>query len=254
MKKTNTSSDSSMLVMMFKVPQMYQIGNFGLVMSHSFKTGITSAFLHGGHVLTELNYVTDERVGSHLSHIRKLIQSKVELWKHPLLLPTILLKEHLSRASYFKGFTLLQKTTEVEESLDVTKTGRLTNRDRPSPGQDGGGGGGSQFRKLENPVERRELTTKINTTLTDVISFFGVLKWDRRFCQFLIRTCHRLGELHHGGMDHITESNQKLREWLDALEGGIESNAEHAETLRAKLDIQLSVVHMWHLQYNGERS
>ena len=40
----------------------------------------------------------------------------------------------------------------------------------------------------------------------------------------------------------MTESNQKLREWLDALEGGIESNAEHAETLRARLEIQLSVV------------
>lgn len=214
---------------------MYQVGNFGLVLSHSFKTGITSAFLHGRNVLT-ITDVTGQRVESHLAHIRRLIQSKIELWRHPLLLPVILLKEHLSRASYFKGFALLQITTKVEQSLGVTKTGRLTNR---SLGRVDDDDDGFQYRKLENETERIQLTTTINTTLTDVISFSGVLKWDRRFCQVLIKTCQRLEEI---PLDYMTESNQKLREWLDALEGGIESNAEHAETLRARLEIQLSVV------------
>lgn len=226
-----------MLVIMLKVPQMYQVANFGLVLTHSFKTGMTSAFLHGWNVLTDINYVTGQEVKPHLTHIQKLIKSNIELWRHPLLLPVVLLKEHLSRASYFKGFTLLQITLKVEQSLGVTKTGRLTNR---STGRaDGDGDDGFQYRRLENEAERIQLTTTINTTLTDVISFSGVLKWDRRLCHSLIRTCHQLEELH---MDHMTESNQKLREWLDALEGGIESNAEHAETLRTKLEIQLSVV------------
>lgn len=158
---------------MVKVPQMYQIGNFGLVMSHSFKTGITSVFLHGWNVLTDIKCVTGQRTEPHLTHIRKLIRSNAILWTHPLLLPVILLKEHLSRASYFKGFTLLQITTKVEKSLGVTETGRLTNHHQPSQDKDqDDDGDGFQYRKLENETERIQLTTTINTTLTDVISFF----------------------------------------------------------------------------------
>lgn len=216
---------------MFKLPQMFQLGNFGLVLSHSFKTGITLAFLHGWSVLTEINAVTGEKMDSHFTQIRKLIRSKVSLWAHPLLLPVILLKEHLNRATLFENFDLLQETTDVEQALGVTHSGRLT---RPQAG------GVFNYKKLmENEEVRIALTTTLNTTFTDVISLTGVLKWDRRFCDFLSNKCDQIQEFRS---QETRRSGQKLKEWIDTLDCSIASNSEHAEILRAKLELQLSIV------------
>lgn len=216
---------------MLKVPQMFQLGNFGLVLSHSFETGITSAFLHGWNALTDINAVSKTKMDSHFTRISKMIRSQVLLWTHPLLLPVILLKEHLNRAHLFKEYVLLQKTTGLENSLGVTHSGRLT-KNQPVPGF-------KYKRLMEDEEARTQFTTTINTTLTDVISFIGVLKWDSRLHKFLYKTCDRLEEFCRKDTRH---SGRKLKEWLDTLDCGIASEAEHAETLKAKLELQLSVV------------
>lgn len=111
---------------MLKVPQMYQLGNYGLALSHSFETGITVAFLHGWGVLTSINHVTGKKMIPHAERIQGLIKSAVSLWTHPLLLPAILLEEHLFRANEFNSNVLARNTTSIEFRLGVTQSGRLT--------------------------------------------------------------------------------------------------------------------------------
>jgi hypothetical protein len=127
--------------------------------------------------------------------------------------------------------TYYKKTTNVEQALGVTHSGRLTRVQAV---------GDFNYRKLmENEEVRIALTTTVNTTFTDVISCIGVLKWDRRFCDFLSNKCDQIQEFCN---QETRRSGRKLKEWIDTLDCGIASTSEQAEILRAKLELQLSVV------------
>ena len=217
---------------MLKVPQMYQLGNYGLALSHSFETGITVAFLHGWGVLTRTNHVTGKKMIPHAERIQGLIKSAVSLWTHPLLLPVILLEEHLFRANEFKSYALSRNTTSIEFRLGVTQSGRLTGS-RDSFGL-------AELRELIGNEEARiETTTLLSTTMTDTINFIASMKWDHRYCKFLHSVHSQIQELQ---VPRLTCSERELKASIDTLECTTESVSDHAISIKERLDLQLSVV------------
>lgn len=217
---------------MLKLPQMIQLGNCGLILSHSFESGITSAFLHGWNVLSDSNFEVKVAVEPFITNIRKLLHSHLVLWNHPLLLPVIILKEHLTRAHLFKSIVLLEETTRLQAALGVTKSGRLRRYQS--------GRGFKDIRLIESEESRINLTTAINTTLADDVSLATVLKWDARLCVFLLKACDEVREFQTTYRSRHSE--RKIREWLNTLECGIASCLEHADSLKSQLELQLSVV------------
>lgn len=210
---------------------MYQLGNAGLVLSHSFASGTTFAFLHGWSLLDEFNKVTGERMIPHIRRIRKLLRAAVRSWTHPLLIPVILLEEHLFRANSFRELEISRSTVNVEFSLGVTHSGRI--------------GGGKSFGPRElrefmgNEKSRIYLTSLLNTTVTDAIGFTGVLKWDFRYCEFLDNVCDEIQQLRPETGKNL---NRVIKEAIAQLQCFAQGNFDHAESLKARLNLQLSVV------------
>lgn len=60
---------------MLKLPQMIQLGNCGLILSHSFDSGITTAFLYGCNVLSDSNFEVNVAVEPFITNIRKLLRT-----------------------------------------------------------------------------------------------------------------------------------------------------------------------------------
>ena len=147
-----------------------------------------------------------------------------------MLLPVILLEDHIYNADRYKAFDLSLRTTNLEKQLGATKAGRNANSSKSLDF-------GALSRNM-TAEKRFEIITDINTTVTDVVTFTGNLKWDNRYCQFLRDISKDIQD--------FTESTQgrepKLENTIEALATLVVSVLEHAEAIKARLDIQLNVV------------
>ncbi|KAK3376343.1 hypothetical protein B0T24DRAFT_525754 [Lasiosphaeria ovina] len=219
------------MTIIVKLPQMFQLGNWGLALSHSFETSTTSAFLHGWNVLSDYHPVTRERVVPGQEKIEPLLYSAIGSCGRPTLLPIVLLKEHLFRINIFMR-ELESTATAIESTFKVTKSGRLANSE----------GGPLELMKLmANEEERTKLTTLLNTTMTDTVNLTCVMKWDRRYCKFL-------KELHGVIRTFDSESSSQVGESeleiiLRHLECDLESAFEYVESIAARLTLQLTVLY-----------
>ena len=163
---------------------MYQVANYGLCLTHSFKTHVTFGFMFGWNMFSDKHwkgYMSIAERPSYLElhgpRISKLIQSAICDWRHPLLLPVILLEDYVYHADVYKGFDLSPRTTKMERSLGVTVAGRNVNSSKTSDF-------GALSIKMA-PEKRLGIITEINTIATDAATFAGNLEWSKRYCQFL---------------------------------------------------------------------
>lgn len=209
---------------------MYQIANYGLCLTHSFKTHVTLGFMFGWNMFDEGNWKRNmsnmERPGylePHGPRISKLIESTSSYWRHPLLLPVILLEDHVYNADRYKGRDLSIRTMKLERQLGVTKAGRTFN----SP---------SSF-NVEK-LDRKTVITQINTAVTDAVTLAGNLRWNTRYCQFLQDISKDIRDL----IEPIQGREPKLDYTIETLASLLISILEHTEAIKARLDIQLDVV------------
>jgi hypothetical protein len=209
---------------------MYQIANYGLCLTHSFKTHVTFGFMFGWNMFYEgswerygTNMERPEHLEPHGPRMSKLIRSTSSYWRHPLLLPVILLEDHVYNADRYKGLDLSIRTTKLEWQLGVTKAGRNVN----SPGS-------FNVEKLD----RKTIITQINTTVTDAVTLAGNLRWNTRYCQFLQDISKDIRDL----IEPIQGREPKLDYTIETLASLLISILEHTEAIKARLDIQLDVV------------
>jgi hypothetical protein len=209
---------------------MYQIANYGLCLTHSFKTHVTFGFMFGWNMFYEgswerygSNMERPEHLKPHGPRISKLIKSTSSYWRHPLLLPVILLEDYVYNADRYKGLDLSIRTTGLEGQLGVTKAGRLVNSL-----------GSFDVEKLD----RKTVITQINTTVTDAVTLAGNLRWNTRYCQFLQDISKDIRDL----IEPIQGREPKLDHTIETLASLLISILEHTEAIKARLDIQLNVV------------
>lgn len=225
------------LVITIKVPQMFQVANYGLCLTHSFKTHATCGFMFGWNMIKDESWKKcmdeverPEHLGLHGPRISKLIRSATSDWRHPLLLPVVLLEDHVYNADRYKGLDLSPRTTGLERQLGVTKAGRNANASKSL-----------DFRALSQNMtaeKRFGIITDINTTATDVVTFIGNLQWDNRYCQFLQDISEEIQDF----IESTRSREPKLDNTIETLATFVASVLEHADAMKARLDIQLNVV------------
>jgi hypothetical protein len=212
---------------------MFQLGNCGLAMTHSFITGDTLAFLHGWNVFSDRRAISGEWTTSHSERLHQLLQSSLSLWRHPLILPTLLLQEHLFRADDFRRRGLSKVVTSIEKVLGVTKTGRLANAKDTVP---------EEIRELLTDDDLRlRITSRLNTALTDTINLTAILRWDQRLGQFIQRVNKEL-EGYYDDCGIPLDLAKELEAVTDHLLCEAISATEYIDATKSRLEIQLNVV------------
>jgi hypothetical protein len=212
-----------------KSPQMVEIGNLGLSLTHAFESGTTMAFIHGNNIWTD-DVDGKIHVEPHHARIEKLIRSTQSLWTHPLLLPLVLLRNNLSRAENLSS-KLSGEVTNIERALGVNHTGRRTVAEIGVTGQ--------MKKILGQEDERIEMMSSLTSAATDLSNVTRVLKWDKDCMQFLHQVKDQIDK-YHGRSAIILEI-----EWI----GLIQFMCCHAESagnftvfLHSRLETQLNVV------------
>jgi hypothetical protein len=249
-KHTDRDDDDSVktkrIQILLKVPQKYEIANYGISVSFDVHSRMTTALLFGESVT---NFVYDRQKATaqphtpdHVSPFNRLVEylknSRLS-WDHPLLLPSALLADHLSRTRAFCEIRLAAKVYQMEKKIDVTHVG-LRN--------DFGEEGLSPDFRAEDldfdpaPLFDRKrvlgLTVRLNTLYTRVLFTQGSPTWNKEASQFL-------GRIHEEMPRHMrkTKNGYALSELLEynanvarALEGVVSS-------LQSRMELQLNILY-----------
>ncbi|KAM7194451.1 hypothetical protein V8F20_007977 [Naviculisporaceae sp. PSN 640] len=229
-----------------KLPQMFQLGNHGISLSHSFQAGTTSAFVHGWNLIRSRHEVTSETITPVMDRIETLLQSSFtsnpSSLSNPLLLPAIILKDHVTQIQSFLDWKLISEVGEIEKQLRVTKSARLgVARRRDGKLNDRRKNDLEELKRLmADEQQRTDLTTDLNTTLTDTLNLLTVMKWDQRYCQFLMDVQERIRKLNKGAYAPPDDGLDAILRYLDC---NLQSNIGYVETMVARLNLQLSVLY-----------
>jgi hypothetical protein len=209
---------------------MYQLGNFGLSLTYAFDQGTTRAIIHGWNIYANIS------AGDGRTRVRPLVDKFTESIRsapscsHPLLLPVILLDEHISRGEALRHI-ISEKLQEISGILGVTTSGRLTNMRI------------ADFKRIRelmiHPERRITLTAEINTTITDAISCSEVLRWNAR-CRQCLFACFE--EIEPSLPEHSRSGHQELLDYFNFLDAQAVELLGYVESLKIKLELQLSVV------------
>jgi hypothetical protein len=212
-----------------KVPQMIELGNFGLSLTHILKSGTTMALIHGWNIWTN-TLPNGNRVEPHHMKIEKLIKSTHSLWTHPLLLPLVFLREHLSTADV-QSSKLSRKVQTIERNLGVERTGRLAMIDI---------GVTDQMKQLFGQEEQRTgLMSELTSASTDVSNVTRVLKWDKECIQFLHQVKGQIDKYH--GRSAIALDSE-LSSLIQFMYCHVESAGNFTGFLHSRLETELNVV------------
>ena len=159
-----------------KVPQKIPIANYVLSLSHNLSTGWTTAFIHGDRAMVLASDGREDKVSTISEQIRALILAAPTLWTHPMLIPTIILKNYMNRAEVF-GWTLDDEVLILENSIGVTFAGRLRRNMSTAP----------QNTKLPTRSDMRKLTMGTHTVLTEIIFFSRVIAFNRDCAAYILK-------------------------------------------------------------------
>ncbi|KAF5532054.1 hypothetical protein FPHYL_13821 [Fusarium phyllophilum] len=229
----------SSIAVTIKVPQMFQLGNFGLSLTHTLKSGTTMALVHGWNIWTN-TLPNGDRVEPHHSKIEKLIKSTHSLWTHPLLLPLVFLREHLSRAE-MQSSKLYGEVQTIESNLGIERTGRLAMIEI---------GVTDQMKQLLGQEEKRtDLMSKLTSASTDVSNVTRVLKWDKECIHFLQQVKGQIDKCH--GPSAVAQDSE-LSSLIQFMYCHVESAGNFTYFLHSKLQTQLNVLYNLIAHTNAE--
>ena len=191
---------------MIKAAQKYQVGNYGLSLSHKFSTGLTTALLYGtGAMPGGVDYIKWQACQS--AQIFDLIKSAPTLWAHPLFLPTILLHHSIRRAELLCTVDLDDKLVGVQSRLSVSRAGRLSGN---GPVEDVMG----QKPIGQTRLNLHQLIADMSTNMADIIYFTRLSEWQRDCVEFLNRT---LDEVSGFLSSSTIQATRDIRESIDYL-------------------------------------
>ena len=216
-----------------KVPQKIQIANYLLSLSHSLSTGWTTAVILGDDVMALSSDGQEDKASTISEQIQTLISATPNLWAHPLLLPTILLKNYKERAEAFT-WVLDDLVVGLENSIGVTFAGRLrrnlaTARQNP---------------KLPSRSDMRQLTMGTHTVLTDLIILSRVVAFNRDSAAYLLRTSDGISShLTPQRCASLIHASRELRDTAKYMECSSNSLQGFCANLKERVLSQIQVLY-----------
>ena len=213
---------------MVKVPQKIQIANYVLSLSYNLSTGWTTAFIHGDHVLAA-SHSEEDKSSTISEQIRALIAATSALWAHPLLLPTILLKNYKNRSEVFTRM-LDDQVVSLEHSIGVTFAGRLS--------------AVPQLPKVPSRGDMRKLTMGTHTVLTDIIFVSRVVAFNSKAAAYLLRTGDEINsQLPPQRRVSLLHPSRELRETAQHMEFSATSVQGFCANLKERVSSQIQVLY-----------
>jgi hypothetical protein len=236
------------LQILLKVPQKYEIANYGISVSFDVRSRMTTALLFGESVT---NFVYDRQKATPLAHtpehehvspfnrLVEYLKSSRLSWDHLLLLPSALLSDHLTRTRAFCEVRLSTKVYQMEKKIDVTQIG-LRN-------EFGEEGLSPDFRAQDldfDPAplfDRKrvlDLTVHLNTLYTRVLFTQGSPTWNKEASQFLSR-------IHEEMPKHMrkTKNGYALTELLE-YNANVATGLENVVSrLQSRMELQLNILY-----------
>ncbi|KAF2137086.1 uncharacterized protein K452DRAFT_236457, partial [Aplosporella prunicola CBS 121167] len=230
-------------VIIVKLPQIFQIENCGLSLTHYCDTGNTNAFLWGRNVVRENNPTTGKRVRPHIAVFETVLECMARSWTDPLLLPAILLYDYVDRAERFLRSDIDLSMMSLDRYLGVTRTGRNYKKyndplDHVAP--------------LENMARREErvrLTSQLHTNAYNTVALHHNMQWAHRYCAFMQstveETTHELKR---------TRQETEVQESVSFLQNKLESIQDFVNQIRDRQERQLSVLSSFIDQADNDQS
>jgi len=168
------------------------VANYLLSLSHDIATGFTTAIIFGSHIHTPLIKLNKRCLSASLplphepqyqnllqtalvqsTEIISRIRSSPALWTAPLLLPTILLDNYITRADLF-AWNLDDQVVALERQTGVVFTGRNVKMEE------------HDIKSTEIPKQIIEkLTREMHTLHTRIIFYQRIVEWSAECAKFL---------------------------------------------------------------------
>jgi hypothetical protein len=218
-----------------------------LSLTHNISTRWTTALVVGEYIYHPktpgplrppdgLKHISD----THFDRFRRSLVEAAPFWNQPILLPTILVNDHLWKTQHFCAGSLTEKVMKIEDQLGVTNVGR---RQRELlPHQHSANDDVLTNKRWHGDLVERpkamELTTRINTNLNKVLFSQRSPAWNSEASSFLLSI---LKEMTESDSDLVTGTI----EILELLEHNIRianSLENHVAGLYSRLEVQLNVV------------
>jgi hypothetical protein len=196
-------------------------------MSYNLSTSFTTALLFGN-IVKSIAY--PPRNTNQFDDIQALLQTAAALSAHPMVLPSVLLNNHLAHAEDFFYNNLEPRIMQTEDDLGVVRAGRLSwKRD--------------QSLIIEKPIHTsrlniRSLTCRLNTDLVEVLFATGVVKWDCVAIEFLAKTTEEVARL----LPSQTNETREIMESIEYMSTAAELLANTSNIGKERIQAHLSVV------------
>ena len=218
-----------------KVPQKIQIANYLLSLSHNLSTGWTTALIHGDGVMGLASDGQENILSTISEQIQTLISATPNLWAHPLLLPTVLLKNYKERAEAF-ALLLDNLVVGLENSIGVTYAGRLRRKLATA----------SQNPKLPSRSNMRQRTMGTHTVLTDLIILSRVVSFNRDGAAYLLKISDGISSrVTPQRRDSLLHASYELRDtakYMDFSSNSLQSFCAHLkERVLSQIQVLYSV-------------
>jgi hypothetical protein len=217
-----------------KVPQKYQIANYGLSLSHNVLTGASTALLYGTGTLTNRVDFKFWPKGQ-TEEIIAQIHSCSALWSHPMLLPNILLYHHLARTERFSFRELAGKVVDIQDDLGLTRAGRLNKK--KGHVEDYVGKGTTN----ETRLNMRILTSDMSTLITDIKWFVHVSQWQCECTEFLGKVMNDLPTVLPRCKVALSA---EIQESIDYMASAAKILSSYNNGLNSVMESELSVVNI----------
>ncbi|KAL6231382.1 hypothetical protein BDW75DRAFT_233667 [Aspergillus navahoensis] len=218
--------------------RLYEIGNYMLSLTYNMSSRWTTALLAGESITDMASTVFNMSPLSltplpPCTVVREYLMSSPTLWDHPLMLPSIVLSQHLRRLQHHCNRDLTPSVMGIEAQLGVTRVGRR-NFEATSR---------SSSTLKSGPVARAQfehLTVAINTQLTRVGFTARSPKWNYEASALLVRVMTEIAAFRPALR---SEANEEILGVLDhniTLAKSLEDNVLGIQT---RLELQLNVLY-----------
>jgi hypothetical protein len=225
-----------------KAPQKSEIANYMLSLTHDLKSKWTTAIFVGRFLTYQasLKYNPWDSGHTPFEVIRKELLKSMNLWNDPLLLPCLVLKDHLAKTRRFCDGSLIRQVMLIEDQFGTNWAGRSdtvwSNSDRTN----------NAYRLLQErfnkgaPVEKSRvlnLTVAINSFTTKVMFTKASPTWNLKASKFLLGLQREI--LRHSEELHPRNNLSELLEYNIPIAISLEN---HVEGLKKRLELLFSVV------------
>lgn len=226
-----------MRALVVKLPQLFQIGNWGMSLHYSFSTRTANALVWGWNVVDDFEHAANRRVTPICTEFGKLAEEPfVSSWHEPLLLPVTFLELYIERLLRFISRDIARHVSVLEGDLGVQSAHNYVNE--PHAKKVAVNAAARMVEHMSDPRGRAEITSRLNTTSFNTICVIANIKWAQRYVQTLTDVS---GELDKFPLSK-SKNKSEVQQTLQFLTSKLSTTQEYVEQIKARLDLQLAMV------------